>query len=77
VRLEVLGRALVAADLHDAQLIPLPNYSLSAMHLHVCCAVLCCFRHGVDVDVLSRLVDRTKEMWTPILRWFEEQSRHR
>lgn len=25
----------------------------------------------------SRFVDRTKEIWTPRLRWFEEQSRHR
>lgn len=25
----------------------------------------------------SRFVDRTKEMWTPRLRWFEEQSRHK
>jgi hypothetical protein len=34
-------------------------------------------KNGLVVHIRSRLVDRTKEIWTPKLRWFEEQSRQR
>lgn len=67
VGLEVLCGRLVAADLHDAELVPLPDFG------GVSGGVKALAREGI----LSRLVERTKEMCTPILRWLAEQSRHR
>jgi hypothetical protein len=71
VGLEELGGRLIAADLHNTQLVPLPFCRVLARDAHVW------FGTGWEEDVRSRLVDRTKEMWTPRLRWLAEQSRHR
>lgn len=71
ILLEELCGRLVTANLHNTELIPLPfcRAALVTIFEHLC---ICISRH-----VRSRFVERTKEMCTPRLRWFDEQSRQR
>ena len=73
MRLEVFGSGLITTNLHRPQLIPLPfctGISLDSSKN---------IRNSMIAErsIRSRFVERTKEMWTPRLRWLEEQSRHR
>lgn len=55
--LEILGCRLIAADLEGTELLPLPDWT---------CDVSISGVGNMESDyALSRLVERTKEMWTP------------
>ena len=67
MRLEVFRCRLVAANLHDTKLIPLPFYIVFVRTA----------RKKVRDNLRSRFVDRTKDICTPKLRCTAEQSRHK
>lgn len=73
MRLEIFSGGLVTADLHETKLLPLPfcepQISTALEDRQERPKDRRCIR--------SRFVERTKEMWTPRLRWLAEQSKQR
>lgn len=69
VRLEVLCCGFISPYFHETKLVPLPDCDMYECLIDVC--------DSGEAILLSRFVDRTKEMCTPRLRWLAEQSRQR